>query len=40
MRFISYVARSAVLTAMITCSALMGVIVGYAIGERENQHEN
>lgn len=40
MRFISYTARMAVLTTMITGAALMGVMVGYAIGERVNQHEN
>lgn len=40
MRFVSYVARIAVLTTMITGAALMGVMVGYAIGERMSQHEN
>ena len=44
MRFINYLARSLVTTAMISTAALMGVMVGYAIASyecgKDDEHEN
>ena len=39
MRFINYVARSLTTTAMIAGATLMGVMVGYAIANYENDQK-